>query len=211
MTAKTRTGLFPLEMLLLWLLAPMWLAVFMAGTLVNSQPFRQSFAALEGGIVGMIWNGLLVAFTYTLTNVAILCVLAGVLGELGAKAVLGSDKQEEQTQEQDATSPISSAVLRSFLVYLAVIAGVLILGESPLQPTPNHYVRLAGAISLVGFVVSYRPSSFGRLLEHASSLFGDARPKPLPADGIVKLTELHESGALSDEDFRIAKKKLISA
>ena len=177
MTEKKRKGLFPQEMLLLGLLAPMWLAVFMAGTLVDSEPFREGFATFEGGFVGMIGNGLVVAFTYTLTNVAILCSLAGVLGELGAKAVLGSDKQDGSAQVQDTTSPISSAVLRSFLVYLAVIAGVLLLGESPLKPTANHYVRLAGAISLVGFVVSYRPSAFGQLLEHASGLFGDARTK----------------------------------
>ncbi len=177
MSEKKRRGLFPSEMLLLGLLAPMWLAVFLAGTLVDSGPFRDSFAAFDGGIAGMIRNGLLVAFTYTLTNVAILCSLAGVLGELGAKAVLGPDKQGGQTEQQDTSSPISSAVLRSFLVYLAVISGVLILGESPLKPTANHYVRLAGAISLVGFVVSYRPSAFGQLLEHAGGLFGDAKPK----------------------------------
>ena len=177
MTEKNREGLFPREMLLLGLLAPMWLAVFMAGMLVDSEPFREGFAAFEGGFVGLLGNGLLVAFTYTLTNVAILCTLAGVLGELGAKAVLGSDEQGGSGKAQDMSSPISSAVLRSFLVYLAVIAGVLILGESPLQPTANHYVRLAGAISLVGFVVRYRPSAFGKVLEHASGLFGDAKGK----------------------------------
>ncbi len=176
MSDKPQSKLSTPDMLLLWLAFALWLAVLLVGTLVASEPFRMGFADFDRGVAAVIQDGLLVLITYTFTNVAILCVLAGVLGALGAKAILVSDKQGEKVAVPDTTSPRSSAVLRSFFVYLALIAGVLFLGENPAEPTQNHYVRLAGTISLAAFVVNYRPKIFGRVLERASRLFGDTKP-----------------------------------
>lgn len=179
MSENAQTSLSRTELVLLWLLVAMWMAVFIGGTLVNSEPFRLRFANLEGGAWGMLQSGLVVAATYTLTNVAILCICAGLLGQLGAKAVLGVDDSEHGAAIQDSTSPRSSAVLRSFFIYLAVIAGVLILGESPLTATPQQYVKLAGAISLIAFLVNYQPAAFGRVLERSAELLQNAgSPKP---------------------------------
>jgi hypothetical protein len=164
------------DYVLLWLLILLWLAFFIVGTLISSAPYREDFAELEGGVSGVFRNGLLVVLTYTLTNVAVLSVLAGVLGELGAKAILGADSKDAANDAEDKSSPKSSAVLRSFLVYLAFVAGVLILGDNPVNQTQSGYVRLAGSMSLVAFFVSYRPTSFGRVLEGVARVIGEARP-----------------------------------
>ncbi len=174
MKKDLKLGLGPTDMLLLWISMILWLAVFLIGTLVNSEPYRNRFAAFEGGIVGTIETGLVVIITYTLTNVAFLCILAGVLGVLGTKAILVSDAQASQETYRDTTSPKNSAIIRGFLVYLTVIAGVLILGNDPAHTTQIQYVRLAGLMSLAGFVVNYRPAIFGELLQRAGSLIAQS-------------------------------------
>lgn len=175
---ESRWALAWFDMLLLWITLALWLAMFLIGTLVNSEPYRNRFAAFQGDVVETIMSGLLVIFTYTLTNVAFLCILAGVLGVLGSKAVLTSDTQAEQQANTDITSPKSSAVLRSFVVYLTLIAGVLILSDNPTEPTQIQYVRLAGLMSLVGFIVNYRPTLFGELLQRAGNMLAPSNPAP---------------------------------
>jgi hypothetical protein len=146
----------------------LWMAVFLAGTLIDSSPFRTHFAAFEGGLGGTVLAGAVVGVTYTLTNVGILCLLASLLGCLGSSAGLGTDAESSALDE---TEPLCSAILRGFLVYLAVIAGVLMVGDSPAAPTQEKYVRLAGFISLVGFAVNYRPELFAGLLARLGKVF----------------------------------------
>ena len=174
MKTNLKSGLDYSDMLLLWITLILWLAVFLTGTLVNSEPYRNRFAAFEGGFFETLKSGLLVMITYTLTNVAFLCILAGVLGVLGTKAILVSEKQKNDNSNKDTTSPKNSAVLRGFLVYLTLIAGVLILGDDPAKPTQIQYVRLAGLMSLTGFVVNYRPDIFGKLLQRAGNLITES-------------------------------------
>ena len=126
--------------------------------------------------MGTMKSGLLSMLTYTLTNVAFLCILAGVLGVLGNRAVLRPGEQAKQNRDRDTTSPKNSAILRGFLVYLTLIAGVLILGDNPAAPTQIQYVRLAGFMSLAGFVVNYSPAIFGQLLQRAGSLIAHSTP-----------------------------------
>ncbi len=172
MKTNSKPGLSIFDMVLLWLTLILWLALFLIGTLVNSAPYRSLFAAFEGGFLAAIKNGLLVVLTYTLTNVAFLCVLAGILGTLGAKAILVTEAQK--SFDRDTTSPRNSAVLRGFLVYLTLIAGVLILGDNPAEPTQIQYVRLAGFMSLAGFIMNYRPKIFGLLMERAGRLIASS-------------------------------------
>ena len=174
MDERIRPGLRTIDIVILWLLAIVWLVAFLAGTLINSAPYRERITAFDGTGVTLTRDTLVVVFTYTLTNVAILCMSAGVLGQLGARAILLADSHTEPNVPPDRTSPGSSAVLRSFLVYLAFLAGVLVFGETPASPTQSQYVRLAGAMSLVAFVVSYRPALFGQILERIGRVFSIA-------------------------------------
>jgi hypothetical protein len=171
------TGLSRRDLFLLWMSLPTWIVFFIIGTLVASEPYRNGLATFEGGARGILWNGLMVAVTYSLPNIALLCILASVLGAVGAKARLGSDTGQVEVPEQDISAPSSSAVLRGFLVYLTLISGVLVLGPSPTGLTQIDYVRLAGVMSVISFLVSYHPTIFGQLLERSGRLLaGGAQP-----------------------------------
>lgn len=146
-----------------------WISVFLLGTLVNSAPYRERFAGFDGSLLGVVGDGVIVGLTYTLTNVGILCLLASLLGSLGATANLGVDA--DAAMDQDTSAPRTSAILRGFLVYLALLAGVLVFAESPAGPTQTQYVRLAGVTSLLGFAVNYRPALFSTLFTRLSKLF----------------------------------------
>ena len=56
-----------------------------------------------------------------------------------------------------------------------MLAGVLIFGDNPVEPTQNQYIRLAGLISLLSFVVNARPSIFGRFLNKMGGLFDSSK------------------------------------
>lgn len=145
-----------------------WVAVFLIGTLVASAPFRATFSTWEGSPGEVLRAGLIVFLTYTYTNIGILCVLAGLLGTLGRRSRLGPGGPPNS--DRDPVNPRSSAVLRGFLIYLALLAGVLVFGDNPVEPTQTQYIRLAGLISLLSFVVNVRPSIFSQFLQKMSGL-----------------------------------------
>jgi len=52
-----------------------------------------------------------------------------------------------------------SAMMRSFLVYLCVLAGLYFALEDPFKDsTPAQYLRLAGTVSVLAFLVGYDPT-----------------------------------------------------
>ena len=163
-----------LDVSLIWAALVLWVVTFLLGTLIDSKPYRDGLASFQGGFGAVLSNGAVVIATFTHTNVLILCVLAGLLGALGAKAGLGVDG--EPAEQVDMSFPRNSAVLRAFLVYLLVMSGLLILGDDPTTPTQRQYVRLAGFISVLGFIVSYRPALFSGFLHRAAELI-DGRKK----------------------------------
>ncbi|HKX46937.1 MAG TPA: hypothetical protein VJP77_09565 [Planctomycetota bacterium] len=167
-----RHRLRPVEVLIAWMAIPLWLAVLVSGTLVNSQPYRARFADFQGSVLEVIGDGLMIVLTYTLTNVGLLCMLASALGALGARAGLGPDGDAHA--HHDSSSPASSAVLRGFFVYMTVLAGVLVFADRPVEPTQTQYVRLAGLVSLFAFTLNYYPALFANLLKRAGDLGGKA-------------------------------------
>jgi hypothetical protein len=69
-------------------------------------------------------------------------------------------------------SPFAS-MIRSFVVYLAFIAGIYITTNAPFEnPDPNQYVRFAGTISLFAFVVGYDPTKFQDFVNWAGTRGG---------------------------------------
>ena len=51
--------------------------------------------------------------------------------------------------------------MRGFLAYLLILSGfVIIANRQFVTPTAEEYIRLAGAISLLGFLAGYKPSLF---------------------------------------------------
>lgn len=158
------------EVVILWFALFAWLAVFVGGTLIDSSPYRARFAGLNGGFFGILGDGFIVVTTYTLTNVGLLCLLASTLGALGARTGLGADG--DTPRDQDSSAPASSAVLRGFFVFTAVLAGVIVFADHPVDPTQTQYVRLAGLTSLLAFTINYHPAYFANLLMKAGMLVG---------------------------------------
>ena len=118
-----------------------------------------------------IWAWFVVLTCYTPTNIAILCCLAGLLGASGNQVKLGPDSHK--TDGLDRTYPLLSALTRSFFVYIVLISGTFVLLPDPFpdpylpgstQHSPAEmrelYIRLAGLVSLLSFVVSYKPKHF---------------------------------------------------
>ena len=156
------------DILLLWTVLPLWLLTFLFGILVDSSPFRSRLVAFTSTPAEFVRDVFVAFGTYTLTNVALLCLFAALLGCLANKAGLGPSS--EDAAQADTTAPRRSAILRGFFVYLAFIAGVLVIADAPASPTQVQYAKIAGAVSLVGFVVNYRPALFAQLLKSAAGL-----------------------------------------
>lgn len=158
----------------------LWLGIYLGGTTVDSAPFRKAIseegliatvgkdaAAEVNGYDGPMVTAIFVAlFFYTPTNLAMLTLLAGLLGTLGRKASLYPNAEADK--DADPINPKLSAFLRSFLVYLVFVSGVLVFAEAPFSsPSPTSYLRLAGLMSLMSFVANYRPRFFASILEGA--------------------------------------------
>ena len=112
----------------------------------------------------VLWAFIVALLCFTPSNLAFLCCLAGVLGAMGRRVVLSTQRGQGN---RDRTYPLLSALLRSFFVYLTVISGLLVLLENPILGTasPGQYIRFAGLLSLIGFFVSYDPTMFVALLD----------------------------------------------
>ncbi len=91
---------------------------------------------------------------------------AGALGAFGNKAHLEPD--ERPSESQDNSSLLMSGLLRGLFVYLFFISGLLLFDDKPFSsPGPGQYIRLAGFVSLISFLVNYRPHLFASISDWA--------------------------------------------
>lgn len=165
-----------------------WVCVFTAGVTVSSQPYRN---LLDNGKSALELGMALLAtlLTFTPPNVAILCCVSGVIGEQTRRLSRrrGIDRVGSPAAPR---GPLSSALLRGFCIFIAILAGVLVLSGSQLiAPTQDQYVRLAGTGSLFAFLAGFRPRLVAQLLMRAASMFGgekadrEAAPRPASTRG----------------------------
>lgn len=168
------------------LVTAMWVAMFTVGLAVPSQPFRDGLLAVAAtetpagaypvdGPFQAIYALVIVAFTYTPTNLVLLCCLASLVGCLGYAATTIPDELAKASHHPDAGKPDEgpmiplrpaiSAVTWGFFIYLFLISGTLIASQNPFSATsPDQYLRLAGTASLLSFVVGWRPEVISRLV-----------------------------------------------
>jgi hypothetical protein len=160
-----------------------WLSLFAGGIIVDTRPSRcliseAGVKALEGevnynkspcnvqgdpNVLKMLKASGIVLFWFLPINIALICTSAGVLGTFGNRADLADDMSARPSQ--DNTNPYISAVLRGFFVYLIMISGLLLLDVNPFSdPSPGQYIRLAGFLSLFGFVLNYQPRLFREIV-----------------------------------------------
>lgn len=146
----------------------------------------------------LVWLVIIVFFFYTPTNLALLCMLAGLMGALGRRAYLhpmgNLNKRKQPRTEQENTLPFDtinpylSGVIRGFFVYLVLISGSLILFDNPFtNPTADGYSRLAGMLSLLSFIMSYNPLIYGsvfmRMDKYLAKKIQDTRSTSDPGEG----------------------------
>lgn len=148
-----------------------YVALFTAGVVVDSGPFRTQLNGSSFSIGALI----IVMMTYTPSNVAILSMLAGLIS--GCSSLITHEKlhSSEETHRQGKAhlsqsilyrteSPVAS-MFRSLVAYLAFMAGILATTVAPFTATtPEQYVRFAAAVSFFAFVVGYDPTRFQGLL-----------------------------------------------
>jgi hypothetical protein len=173
-------GLTPAQKVLTFTIVLVWICTLAAGILINSSPYRDVVANYSYGIAQtseptqtdtdsgqthIIVAWLVVILCYTPTNVVFLCMSAGLLGALARIARLHVHSDDEEDIPSDRVNPLISGILRGIFVYILVIAGILVINEDPITaPSQVQYVRLAGVLSLLSFLLSYHPHRFRAFL-----------------------------------------------
>ena len=155
----------------------LWILVFLPGLTINSQPFRDEI--LAGNVT--FKNFSTVLLTYTISNVALLCCLAGVIGA-ATRRITAKSSEQRKFDEKPAFTAIFTGVTRGLSVYLLLLAGVYAATPDPFAaPTPDQYVRMAGTISLMAFTVNYEPDLFQTIVGIAASK-GKLTKTPTPTE-----------------------------
>ena len=165
-----------------------WVLIFAAGILIDSEPFRKRVVTnhlvtdaatgatpLSPAVEARLdWSafGASVLF-YTPLNAALLTLLAGFVGGCASRTTYGVQTSEIGSATDDRsrqhllflTERPSASMLRSFVVYLGLIAGLYIAGSNPFEvTTASQYVRFAGTASLLAFAVGYDPTRLQEFL-----------------------------------------------
>ncbi len=154
-----------IRIIIFWSLvaSALWITFFAMGLLINSKPYRDCVAD-----EAELFSLLMCILVYTPTNIAILCLTASYLGGCASSLVIHNVIEHETSDSQPKTKsriymserPMS-AMVRGILVYFAYIAGVCIADAGLFnEPTLPAYIKSAGIISLLAFLVGYDPTIF---------------------------------------------------
>jgi hypothetical protein len=132
--------------------------LFGVGILIDTAPYRATLASAPS-----VRSWLVVIFCYLPLNLVWLCAASSALGAFGNRANLTNDRAGWKLR--DNNSPYVAAFIRGFFAYLFLISGLLLLDDQPFtNPAAAQYVRLAGFLSLLSFVISYQPRFFNTLI-----------------------------------------------
>lgn len=143
-------------------------------------------------------------------NLAMVSASAGVLGALGNKAnlehdeIVPADAMEAPTRSTDNTSPLMSGLLRGLFIYLFFISGLLLFDDKPFSsPGPGQYIRLAGFLSLISFLVNYRPHLFTTITDWAFARINSQ--KTIPPDNKVKVEQTKQTTETTSVTIPVSK------
>jgi hypothetical protein len=127
-------------------------------------------------------------FCYTVTNLFFLSCLSSYLGCMASRWHVGPRSNDDFFSRVSAHRMYVSAILRGFLLYLLVTSGALIVSNDAAVNSTSavQYVRLAGLVSSLGFVVGFDPQIIYRFLKKATDMMnapmrevgGDDKPEP---------------------------------
>jgi hypothetical protein len=158
-----------------------WFVVFAGGILIPTEPYRELLAKGNESLP-LLGSAVLVLMFWTVTNVGILCCISAFLGALGrrtrfaVKAQAGpSDGYVDLWPAPPApmAAHYASAVIRGFMIYGIVMAGLLVLAtETFTNTTQGGYFRLASTVSVLSFYAGYDPELFAGVLDRVKTLLG---------------------------------------
>jgi len=132
-----------------------WLILYCGGVVMGTQPYRDAINK-SGDIFQIIIAWIITFLFYTLSNVAILCCLASIIGGICNRA---------------KDTPILILAANGLFIYLILISGLLLLGTSPFDNISQaQYTRLAGTSSLFSFMIGYNPKMLSRLIAKLEEL-----------------------------------------
>jgi len=141
-----------------------WVGLFVAGSVMtpDAETLRKELSAHF-----TLASFGLYCLLYLPANAALLTCLAGFVG--GISSYLTASKSSIPSSVFRSEHPFAS-MLRSFVVYLVFVAGITVSApENPfIDIKPGQYLRLAGLLSVLGFVVGYDPGAFKKILDGIS-------------------------------------------
>lgn len=138
-----------------------WFALFIAGFSVDSKPYRDTLASEAGG-GEKILAFVIVIFCYTITNGAMLCCAASVMGSIFRRM-----RARHRPLSPSLPVLLISSVFQGFVVYLVMTLGILsfAVGEPHLgHPKHHQYVQMALTSSLISLMIGYSPGLFNSLM-----------------------------------------------
>lgn len=165
------------EVLFLLIILILWTIMLGVGLFISSQPYRDMLVAKQLPFQDYAFAWFMALISSTFTNVALLSGLASLAGA-GARHVEAQLCGGERITNLQAL--YASAALRGFFVYLIALSGLMVLVENlftGLAQSANIYLRLAGSISLLSFMLGFHPEMFARFLERIARLLEDQAAK----------------------------------
>jgi hypothetical protein len=154
-----------------------WVILFAAGVIISSLPYLAKVQSPPPGIRSseLFFAWITILLVYTPTNIALLSMCTGLLGALGRCATLHAS-DEDKDYPEDIINPWLSGMIRGFVTYLLVIAGLIaVVDTSPIAPpTQSQYIRLAGFVSVTAFIAGYNPKTFSVFYSVISKVFSKA-------------------------------------
>ncbi|MCL4401612.1 MAG: hypothetical protein M1436_02960 [Acidobacteria bacterium] len=151
----------------------LWTVLLAVGLFIASEPYRNALLAKQPRFVDYAFVWFMAFLSYTFTNLAILCSIASIAGA-GARHV-----ETQLAGGQPITNLralYTSAAVRGFFVYLIALSGLMFLAEglfANIAKSADAYMRLAGGISALSFMLGFNPEMFARFLERIARLLED--------------------------------------
>jgi hypothetical protein len=151
----------------------MWTVLLAIGMFIASQPYRDALTRAQPRFADYAFAWFMAFLSYTFTNLAVLSGLASMAGA-GARHVETQLAGGERIANLRAL--YTSAAVRGFFVYLIALSGLMFLAEglfTNIAKSPDIYIRLAGSISVLSFMLGFNPEMFARFLERIARLLED--------------------------------------
>ncbi|MDZ7638823.1 MAG: hypothetical protein U5J83_11340 [Bryobacterales bacterium] len=136
----------------------LWLGLYSIGCSIGAYRYLQAIQSESLPLLDLIWNALVLALSYTYSNVGILCVISALIGSFG-RLVTQAEGIGRLSREV-IEDLFAKAILRSAVIAGVVIGAAIMLGSPTTVKSPDPYISFALMMSAVGLVNGYMPQWF---------------------------------------------------